>query len=319
MSIFTVIGDPHATNRNLTKINDLFDIVEKKGNPVIWLGDFLDTKEVIRGKCLNLIFKRLAMSSLEHIILIGNHDYFNLECEQHSLQVLEALDNVMLVDKASEIYPNINAIPYIHDTEELKKVLKKLPKDSVLFGHLEVKGFDYGNGHLCDSGITTQALKKFKRVVSGHFHKFQENNNLVYLGTPFSHSFGESNQNKYIGIYNAETNELSYEGTKFAKHLTININADTGDSDLQDVLEAIELNHIRVILTGTQENIDKYDRTFWPENTKFLERATDGFHTNVVIDETQSNTAKFQNWAKDIKGLDQETIKLGTEILEALK
>lgn len=318
MSSFTVIGDPHATNRNLTKINQLFDEAESRGLPVIWLGDFLDTKEVIRGKCLNLLFKRISMSKLEHIILIGNHDYFNLECEQHSLEVFEGLDNVLIVDEPKEIFPNVHAIPYIHDTEELKKVLKKLPKDSILFGHLEVKGFDYGNGHLCESGITAQALKKFKRVISGHFHKFQEKGNLIYLGTPFSHSFGESNQIKYLGTYHVENDSLELSQTGFGRHVTLEYNADTRVMT-PDNFQVIEADSLRVILTGAQVNIDKVDRSFWPENTKFLERSTDTFNVDVVIDETQSNTAKFQNWAKDIKGLDEETIKLGTEILEALK
>ena len=64
---FTIVGDPHAKPGNLNKINHLFDMVETLGNTVIWLGDFLDTKEIIRGKCLNLIHRRLSESKLTHI------------------------------------------------------------------------------------------------------------------------------------------------------------------------------------------------------------------------------------------------------------
>ena len=39
-----------------------------------------------------------------------------------------------------------------------------------------------------------------KLFIVGHYHKFQKNENILYLGTPYSHSFGEANQKKYILI-----------------------------------------------------------------------------------------------------------------------
>ena len=46
---YIVVGDPHCTHKSLDKIDKLFDIVEERPEEtIIWLGDFLDTKEVIR-------------------------------------------------------------------------------------------------------------------------------------------------------------------------------------------------------------------------------------------------------------------------------
>jgi DNA repair exonuclease SbcCD nuclease subunit len=313
MSKYTIIGDPHAKPDNLDKIEKLFNIVESHNNSTIWLGDFLDTKEVIRGKCLNFLYKKLKESKLQHYIIVGNHDYFNLECEDHSLALLKELDNVVIVDEPVFIEDNkISMIPYIHDMAKLKATIKKCYSNSTLFAHLELKGFDFGNGHMCDSGLTERSFATFRRTISGHFHKYQIKRNLMYLGTPFSHSFGESNQIKYIGIYDLESDSLDLIETDFPRHVTLEVNCDIFTSE-QGYEESND--YIRVILNGTQENIDRFDRSSYPETTKFIERPTDNELIKATIDETLDNTVKFQQWATEIKGLDPETIKLGTEIL----
>jgi len=292
MAKLTIIGDPHVKNKNLDQITKLFDVIEELGNPTLLTGDVFDTKEVIRGKCLNLVYERLSNSKLHFIILVGNHDYFNLECEDHSLRVFENLENVTIVDKLHEEF-GCHFIPYMHDQDKLKKVLKTIPKDSVLFGHLDVVSFDYGNGYLSEAGLALKDLKKFKKVISGHYHKYQEKDNLTYIGTPFSHSFGESNQDKFIGIFDTITYEVELIKTPFL---------------------------IRVIYSGSQENIIKAKAKYtFPEGTKIIERPTDEYMNNVSIDETADNFVKFKEWAEEIRGLDPETTQLGVDILEAIK
>lgn len=316
MSKYTIIGDPHATPGNLDKIKQLFEIARELGNPVIILGDLFDTKEIIRGKCLNLVLDLLSESNLIFYILVGNHDWFNLDCEDHSLQALNVLPNVHIIDDVYD-HSDFCAIPYIHDQKKLKAAIKKCHSNKPLFAHLELKGFDFGNGYICESGLTERSFATFKKVISGHFHKYQEKGNLIYLGTPFSHSFGESNQDKYIGVYDTETNELELQDSGFPKHITLEI-----DCSSNVELRYNDTDHIvRMILTGSQKSIDKWKSAAHdiPEGYKIIERPTDQFANELVIDETLDNVAKFKHWAKDIKGLSTETTNLGSDILESLK
>lgn len=283
LNICTIIGDPHLKNSNIEIMEELTKQVELLGNPTIWLGDLLDTKEIIRGKCLNFWHNYFAQSPLRHIILVGNHDWFNLECKDHSLKTLDGLENVMIVDSLEEIGPNTYGIPYIHDEDELKKVLKKIPKEAILFGHLEVCDFDFGNGRICDKGLSTKSFKKFKKVVSGHFHKFQDKGNLMYLGTPFSHSFGESNQDKFIATIDMETAEINLIPTKLPKHIDIDINLDefVQGSVIKDYRnKGLEVqNHYRFILHGTSEQINNVNKNQFYDseyNIKFIDKPTDG-------------------------------------------
>lgn len=323
LNLFTTIGDPHITLNTLDKGTQLFNLVESKGLPAIWLGDFLDTKEVIRGKCLNLIYNYFLNSKLQHIIIVGNHDYFNLDCEDHSLRVLAALPNVTIIDSVKK-HPTLPFVffPYIHDKQLLKLELQKYSNQNLIaFGHFEVSGFDFGNGQLCEDGqITHEDFKGYRRVISGHFHKLQQTGNFTYLGTPFSHSFGEANQDKVLGQYELSTDTLTLYPTDFPRHLSIKIDLGKANAaqKLAKFLDGNEGNLNRVQLHGTPEQVSQFDRSKFGEYTiKWEDKSEAPDSLNVTIDDSLSNKAQFREWASNVKKLDQETLELGLQILEA--
>lgn len=301
--MYTIIGDPHAKPGNLDKINLLFDMVEELGNPVIWLGDMLDTKEVVRGKCLNTYIRRFRESKLQHYVLVGNHDWFNLECLEHSLEPLKSLKNVVVVEEAMKL-DSMLLLPYTHDYETFKRWLAWAGESTVLC-HADIQDFDYGNGLISTEGLHPSDLEGF-RIISGHYHKYQEQGNITYLGTPFSHSFGESNQEKYIGIFRPGQ-KLELLKTPFPRHVTHTI--DCSKHSMQKPLD--EMNIVRVVLQGTQEEIDRFHRV---EGVKYIEQPT-AVVKMATIDETASPEAQFSKWAKDIKGYSNDILELGLEVL----
>lgn len=310
---YLVVGDLHCKPDNLDKVQELFTLVEGFGLPVIWLGDQLDTKEVIRGRCLNTLYNYLKTSKLNHTLLIGNHCYFNLDCEDHSQQVLKDLPNVTIVDELMEIAPRIYALPYIHDQDILKKTLKSIPKDTTIFGHFEVTGFDFGNGYICDTGTSPKEFKKFKRVISGHFHKYASSGNFTYLGTPFSHSFGEANQEKYLGVFDSETDSMDLQETPFPKHISEELH-----SYAPLTLEKMQnsSNHCRVVLTGDNKEFAQLDKSLYPK-IKFIEKFTSKNPIKKSIKlEAMDNEAKFKTWSKSVAQLPEEVLAMGLEILK---
>jgi Calcineurin-like phosphoesterase len=321
---FTIIGDPHITHKSLDKGLHLFEEVERRGLPTIWLGDFLDTKEVIRGKCLNLLYECFSKSKLQHIVLIGNHDWFNLECLDHSLKSLSSLPNVTIIDTV-RVHPKLPFVffPYIHDKAKLKQLLlEHSGNDLIAFGHFEVSGFDFGNGHLCEDGIITHSdFAGFKRVVSGHFHKLQQTGNFTYLGTPFSHSFGEANQDKVIGTYHLDSDSLDLTPTDFPQHISTKIDCSKSGAlkRLEAFLAGNEKNLIRIQLHGSPEDVAKLDKSLYGAySIKWEDKSESSDGPKVNLDETLDNKTQFQEWARNIKNLDLETVKLGLSVLEAV-
>lgn len=324
LDLFSIIGDPHITPDTLDLGQKLFDEVEEKGLPTIWLGDFLDLKEIIRGKCLNLLYNYFLNSKLQHIILIGNHDYFNLECEDHSLRSLSSLPNVTIIDSVRK-HPTLPFVffPYIHNKAKLKQeLLKYSGQGLVAFGHFEILGFDFGNGAMCeDQSITVHDFVGYKRVITGHFHKFQQMENITYPGTPFSHSFGEANQDKVIGTYKLSTDELILTATKFPRHLSHRMDFSKANykKKLDDFLEGNENNFLRVQMFGSSEQVTAFDQSPYSGlNIKWEDKSDDPISSNVTIDESLTNKAQFQEWAINIRKLDVETTNLGLSILEAV-
>jgi hypothetical protein len=320
MSKWTVVGDPHAVNNNLEQIGTLFDILEGIGNPVIILGDLFDTKEIIRGKIFNYVCQRLSSSKLKFVILVGNHDWFNLDCADHSLKALKLFDNVTVVDQPLKM-GKVGFLPYYEDLARFKKDAKALGVKR-LFIHQGVVGFDYGNGLLADGSghgeIEAEALSGFETVISGHFHKYATKGNLTFLGTPFSKDFGETDQVKYIGIFDDQTGVLELVKTPFPRHQTFDVRL--GPNPNEDVVKVYNdkgNNIYRFRLIGTELQISQVDMANFPD-AKFLEEPTDGDQVgNSNVKDTDSNEQKFLVWAKEIKGLDPETIAEGLEILKA--
>jgi DNA repair exonuclease SbcCD nuclease subunit len=318
---FTIIGDPHLTSRVLDKGKQLFNIVENLGNPCIWLGDLLHNKEVIRGKCLNLWFDYFKTSTLKHYIIVGNHDWFNHECEDYSLRTLTALPNVIIFDKVNLDYSPFVFIPYIHESSKIKMILKTISTESVVIGHFDVAGYDYGNGHVCKEGLNHEDLAPFKRVISGHFHKMQQTGSFLYLGTPFSHSFGEANQNKGIAIYTPETDELNILPTNFPRHVSLKLDLSKSSSSevLNHFIEQNKTNIIRVQLFGSTPQCASFDKTPYEHMQIKWENKSLDDNQEFSVDESLDNKTQFMDWATGIKKLDSDTVKLGLEILETLK
>lgn len=314
-SKYTIVGDPHCTVSNLPKIRDLFKSIESIGNDVIILGDLLDTKSIVRSECLNFYYDYFKNSKLNFIVLVGNHDYHNLECLDHSLKTLN-LPNVKIVDELYSIN-NFNFIPYIHDREKLKSIINQLPNESILIGHLDILGFDYGNGFICEDGINKDDFKKFKKVISGHFHKPATLNNIEYVGTPFSHSFGESNQEKHLLILHTETLDCEYIKLDFPRHITLNIKEGSEAINIPFTDKDI----IRVIIEGSESFITqtKNELISLPKSVKIIEKLIENIDNSLVVDEELDNLSKFKYWAKEIKNIDTETLNLGLEILKGIK
>lgn len=310
-------GDEHHTEKTLERSNQLYNLLESKGRDVIHLGDIFHTKEKLSSKALNLLFKRLSESKLNHLLIVGNHDWHSLECTEHSLEIFKSLDNLTIVDKPTLIQVNgVNAtvMPYYHDLAQFAYDLTKTASwgSKLLFLHQGLTGFDYGNGFIAEHDLDINTLKGYEKVYLGHFHKYQQKKNSTFLGTPYSNDFGESNQTKYLGILRKDLS-LDLIETDFPRHMTLTVNA--SEQKQLPFNSQVTYDYYRVILTGIKEDIESFPKENYP-GVKFIERPDSTF-SSIEFTEKLSNEAKFQSWAKD--RIDVETQKLGMEILSGVK
>lgn len=121
----------------------------------------------------------------------GNHDlYYKDKRDIHSVEFGRHIPGITVIPEPTTI-GNVTLCPWLVD-EEWKKI-KKL-KSKYIFGHFELPGF-YMNAMVKMPEHGELRLKEFENFdycFSGHFHKRQQNQNVIYIGNAFPHNYADA-------------------------------------------------------------------------------------------------------------------------------
>ena len=322
---YLIVGDVQAKKENLHLVKRLINDVEAQSNDIIWLGDLLDRRGHIEAELLNLFYEYFSHSKHNHWIIVGNHDLLSVHSQETALTPLKALENVRIIDEPTYLtkdgpYSDILMVPYYRNPQKFLEAVNdpsNEPKPTTLICHQGIKEFTLGSGYTEDEAVHLSDLQQFQLVVCGHYHTPQQKSNVVYVGSPFSHSFGESNENKRLAIFDTSTLNLDYIPTDFPQHWTHEFDLTLGlnDNDIVYLQELTADNYHRVIISGTDAQIKEFQKSsLILPHVRYLYRPVGG--TAAVISEKLTNNDKWVKWAKDIKKLDDETINLGLELLK---
>lgn len=312
-----VVGDLQLRRENKEVIRDVLTLVEAQSTKFrrLFVGDMLERRGHIEADCLNMLYEYFRDSEAQHVIIVGNHDKIKLDSTEHSLEPLKSLPNVLIVDKPTVISPEILAMPYYRDPELFLSELELLKEENqgykYLFCHQGIKEFTVDSGYEENEAIELVNVSSFQRVIVGHYHAPMDKENTCFIGSPVSHSFGESNHNKRLAIFNDEDNTLKFKPVRdMPRHITLEIDCDHYDGA---AIPIEDKDYYRIILRGKQENIAKFPKSSYP-TVRFREDPTVIINDNK-LSENVNNLDKFTKWAKEIRNLDEETIKLGLECL----
>ena len=260
-----VIGDPHFKVNNTVDIDEmtiqLMTIIkEKKPDMVVVLGDILDRHENIHMtpliKAVHLL--RQIQDLVPLYVIIGNHDRKNNKVylnEEHPFTALKYWNNTTVVDTVKLVtFKNLKftLVPYVAPglfLEALNTVENW--QDSVcIFCHQEFKGAQMG-AFTSVEGDDWHINNPY--IISGHIHDYQKiQNNILYLGTPIQHSFGDSS-NKKIALIQFDQSikhhdELRIEKIKLKLKLKRNIHLSPDEVDTYQLDDSIQA---KIIITGT--------------------------------------------------------------------
>lgn len=203
---------------------------------IIQTGDLLDTRAHIK---LNVLFfflnqfpellKKYGIKKF--IVYAGNHDcYYRDSNDITSIDLLNSLSDEELEFEVYQDMVGFNHIsgktlafmPWINknNKQRLFEELLKLNADYV-FGHFELVGMPMIPGVLCEHGIDPKEFKKFKRVISGHFHTVSEHLNCTMVGTPYHLTWGDVQDGNNRGFWtlDIDTDELTLH--KNEDHMTM--------------------------------------------------------------------------------------------------
>jgi DNA repair exonuclease SbcCD nuclease subunit len=187
---------------------------------IFHLGDIVD-----RRKYINFVTARHLRKFVEHCdvsgirldVIIGNHDtsFKNTndvnsmrELFEHSTYDIHYYSDPGVVNIGGT---DIAVLPWIcsGNYEESMEFINKT-NAQILFGHLELAGFEMYKGAINDHGFDSKIFDKFDVVCSGHFHHKSTRGNINYLGAPYEMSWSDYNDPRGFHIFDTETRELTY-------------------------------------------------------------------------------------------------------------
>lgn len=230
MSKVAVFSDTHWGARNSSLIfleymawywrEVFFPYCKANGiTDVICAGDFFDNRNNVNLRTLHYVRKHFVKVLEDYGITLhiipGNHDiFYRNDNEITSLEILEDSEYVRVYHEPTDqeigeltffLCPWINNNNYESTMEAMAS-----SKADVMIGHLEVAGFKMYKHSVSEHGMPAETFKKFRRVISGHFHHPSTIGNITYLGSPFHLTWQDYDDKRGFTVIDTETKEEEY-------------------------------------------------------------------------------------------------------------
>lgn len=259
----------HGKRQTLDVFTDVLIKTRKiaaKCDLTVFLGDINDTKSNISSHVQRVLIEQLQQWPHEVIVLIGNHDYDNaIECQGHSLEVLNLVETEsgypISVISQPGLYKGMQFVPYLPEERFLQA---KLHDAKIAFLHNDIQKAMYSNQAPVESRIDPVLLAHYKRVFVGHIHLPQEYDNIIFVGTPYTESYKESDERKRVIVYDTETDKVLNVPLGVRQHVTFDYSVNSMD-DIKTIKADITARAkpnmlIRVRITAPEEIEHKIKR-----------------------------------------------------------
>lgn len=229
-----VLGDTHFGARNDNQaFHDYFEkfyrdvffpyLKENNIKRIVQLGDLFDRRKYVNFYTLKrskeYFFDELVTNGIFMHMFVGNHDtYFKNTNEVNSPELLlrdEYMGFMAIYSEPADVVLQdgtiVAMLPWVcsGNYEDSMKFINNT-KAQILFGHLELAGFEMHRGAINDHGMETKPFDKFDMVMSGHFHHKSSRGNIHYLGTPYEMTWSDYDDPKGFHIFDTETRELEF-------------------------------------------------------------------------------------------------------------
>lgn len=187
---------------------------------IFHLGDLFDRRKYVNFKTLHRVRKEFLEPLQEMGIRVhaicGNHDtyYRNTNIINCLRELVEHFSNWTVYSEPTEIHLSMGCVallPWINPENELQaaKFISETTC-SILFGHLELCGFQSIPGVFIEQGYDPKHFDKFEYVLSGHYHIKSSRNNIYYLGTQYQMGFSDVKEKKGFHVFDFKERTLEF-------------------------------------------------------------------------------------------------------------
>lgn len=267
---------------------------------IIHYGDLLDRRKFVNyvsSKKMKNSFFDVALSEGITIDLIpGNHDvyYKNTNEVNGPQELLEGYPNVTIHMEPQKIGlgNDVNAllVPWINNSN-YNAFMEKIKEADVplVIGHFEFKGFEMYKGMQNEDGMGTEIFRRFRKVISGHYHHKSDDGVIFYTGAPYQMNWADHGDQRGFHILHVNAGlDLEFIENPLKMFHKVYYNDEEVDYSNEDV-EQYRNRYVQVIVLKKSKPAiyeDYIDRLFRvdPEDLKVVEDMS-YFHESQVEDE----------------------------------
>ena len=165
---------------------------------IVYLGDFFDSPSLNSEELTAL--QEVKWSSLQHFVLVGNHDMGNALLECSSTHVLNCLPHFTVIDKPTMAggnftYVDFLFLPYINEDKDRvlsKYITNRIHSRLIVFSHNDIKGIQMGQ-FISKKGFNIDDIESnCSLYINGHLHNGMDiTDKIINLGNITGQNFSE--------------------------------------------------------------------------------------------------------------------------------
>lgn len=262
---------------------------ENQVDQILCMGDYFHTRNKLDVLTIDYGregIKKLKAAYDDVVFLKGNHDlYYKNSNDVSSMNIFK--DEIAIVEDfqcTSDYDGNVNLLytSWISSPEMWDRLVTRVNEGDInyIFGHFEFSGFRMNNHYVMEHGNNHKQLKNATKVFTGHYHKRQEMDNVVYVGTPFPFNYSDVNDDERgMCILDTDTDEYWFINSGMNKigeidHESFMKQFENGDIDgtefsalrvkIEDDVDEATLNKIQYALS-MMEGLKDYKVDYTPE------------------------------------------------------
>ena len=234
---------------------------------IIHAGDFMDRRKYVNFNVLNQVRDRfisqIQNDKIKMHCILGNHDvYYRNTNRVNSLQELFYGDMTIYNEPQVVNFDGLDIalLPWVNkDNYDESVRFIKTANAPILIGHLELDGYHVMRGIEYKGGMDPSLLKRYEKVLSGHFHCRQERDNVLYMGTQYQITFSDLNETKGFHVLDTETREVEFIINPFKMFVELTYNDADGTLDDNSDFKNLKDNYVRVVVEH-KEHPYSFDR-----------------------------------------------------------
>lgn len=270
---------------------------------LVQTGDWFDDRKGISQDTIR--YQRTYLIPLlesvfdEIIVLPGNHDlHFKNKITPNSVtemfsdrpifKVIESPQTVLLGQVTLDVIPWICT----ENEEQIKQFIAESQSDMCV-GHFELDGFEFYKG-VPSSGESMEFLCDYKKVYSGHYHTRSKHGNVEYIGTPYTLTMGDANDERGFVVFDSTTSTDEFVPNPECNHFRIHYNA-----EFSEPLSKYENKRVTIVIEESDDRLDAVLTTLEQICNQLTKKDVSMFQVNEV-GETE---LKQQNTLKVIESL----------------